>query len=335
VPLQNAPAKPDAGIATPFPPFQPLLRNPHWLTMAAAAWPRSLDTERFPVETRRIPTEPGVEIVVATQRPNRKVHGEVILVHGLEGSSEGRYMRGLAQTLLEARFAVHRMNIRFCGAGEAASRTLYHAGLTIDLRTLAGRCEMPPFLIGFSLGGNQVLKLVGEMGTGAVGRLSGAIAVSTPIDLLGCSRKMETGWGPYYAKHFLRSMKRRLKRREAQVDFQPDWERVQRAQSIFDFDDCVTAPAFGFRGAEHYYETQSSKGFLHSIAVPTLLLHSTDDPMVDSRAFGHTAFRSNPELTLLVTQHGGHVGFVSSDPANRFWVDRVARDWISARALPL
>src|SRR5690349_18654735 len=104
--------------ATEFAPFRPLIRNPHWTTIAASLWPRKLDLERFPTQARHIETQPGVKVLMQTQRPNRPARGEAILVHGLEGSADSRYMHGLAQTLLEADFVTHRTNIRSCGGTE-------------------------------------------------------------------------------------------------------------------------------------------------------------------------------------------------------------------------
>jgi len=313
-----------------FPSFNPLFRNPHWATIAASFWPRPLDVERFPVQARHVKTQPGVEVLVHTQRPNTPPRGEVILVHGLEGSSDAGYMRGMAQTLLRAGLITHRTNMRSCGGTERLCRTLYHGGLTDDLRALVATCEQAPVVIGYSLGGNQVLKLAGEMGTSGVGRLAAAIAISTPIDLLLCARKLEHGFARLYTHRFLNSMRSRLRRRTGLIDYQVPWERLNRAQTIFDFDDCITGPAFGFRGAEHYYETQSAKNFLDSIAVPTLIVHSMDDPMVDFTAYGHTAFRGNPDITLLATEHGGHVGFLAASSSERWWVDHTVRRWLES-----
>jgi uncharacterized protein len=286
--------------------------------------------ERYPVEPRVVPTQPGVKVLVHTQRPNRAARGEVILVHGLEGSSGAGYMRSMAQMLLEAGFVTHRSNIRFCGGSEALSPTLYHAGLTEDLRALVALCDSPPYVIGYSLGGNQVLKLVGEMGTAAVGRIAGAVAISSPIDLLLCSRKMESGFAQVYTRRFLYSMKTRLQRHSTAITYPIPWRRLAKARTIFDFDDCITGPSFGFRGAEHYYESQSAKNFLDGIAVPTLVIHSMDDPMVDFTSFGHPAFRGNSEITLLLTEHGGHVGFLAGSGGSRFWADEAVRQWLNA-----
>jgi predicted alpha/beta-fold hydrolase len=146
-------------------PFIPFFRNPHLLTIAGNYWQRQLDEKRFPVEARYYETEPGVQVLVHSQSPVGKPAGELILVHGLEGSSAAGYARSLAQAALEAGYVVHRYNMRSCGGTEHLSgTTLYHSGQTSDLlaviRQLHGRA--PIFLAGFSLGGNVVLKLAGD-----------------------------------------------------------------------------------------------------------------------------------------------------------------------------
>jgi predicted alpha/beta-fold hydrolase len=314
-----------------LPAFEPLFRNAHVSTIAAAYWPRPTTIDRFPAEERLIETEPGVRVIVKSHRPDRKPGGEVVLVHGLESSSEAPYILSLAEALLHAGFLVHRTNIRSCGGSEHLCRTLYHAGLTTDLRAILHSLHSPAFLVGFSLGGNQVLKLAGELGSELGPQshrlLAGAISISTPLDLLLCARKLERGFSRIYMDRFLRSMRARLARRQPQIDFRIPWERVRAARTIYDLDDCVTGPSFGFTGADHYYGTQSAQNFLNSIAVPTLIVHAADDPMVDLRAYSHPALHANPNIQLHLTRHGGHVGFLArSSP--RMWIDTLVPTWI-------
>ena len=139
------------------------------LSVLANFWPRRLDMRRYPVESRLYRTEPDVQVLVQSQRPpGGSPRGEMMLVHGLEGSSDAGYMRTMAKTALDAGYAVHRFNIRTCGGTEHLSNTLYHAGLTGDLRSVLAQFHeegrAPVHLVGYSLGGNQVLKLAGELG---------------------------------------------------------------------------------------------------------------------------------------------------------------------------
>jgi hypothetical protein len=312
--------------------FRPLFRNPHIATIAGNFWPRTLDERRYPVDWRLYRTEPGVQVLVHTQRPPGKPAGEVVLVHGLEGSSNSGYMRSMAQALLNLGYMTHRTNIRSCGGTEFLCNTLYHSGLTADLFALIMDLDRqrrtPVYLVGFSLGGNQALKLAGEMGPSARRLLAGVAAVSTPLDLLLCARKLERGFNRVYTWRFLRSMKRRLRERTKVLQFEVPWGRLERARTLFDFDDMITGPAFGFTGAEHYYNTQSAKNFLASIQVPTLIVHAQDDPMVDLAAYSHAALRENPAIETILTTHGGHVGFLSRGWP-RAWVDGVVSQWIA------
>ena len=148
-------------------PFVPYFRNPHLLTIAGNYWRRGVDERRFPVQAKFYDTEPGVQVLVHSQAPASEPVAQLILVHGLEGSSSAGYARSLAQAALEAGCATHRFNMRSCGGTEHLSgRTLYHSGQTSDLLAVIRQLPSgaPIFLAGFSLGGNVVLKLAGELG---------------------------------------------------------------------------------------------------------------------------------------------------------------------------
>jgi len=314
-------------------PFQPLFRNPHLATLAGNFWPRPLDEARFPTRAVIYETEPGTGILVEENRPAGMARGEVLLVHGLEGSSRSGYLVSLAQCLLEAGYAVHRMNLRGCGLSEPHSPTLYHSGLTADARRIleqwraAGRG--PRFLAGFSLGGNVVLKLAGELGEDASALVEGVAAVSTPVDLHACVRRILAPENRIYHQKFVRSLRRRYARRH-RMDPQrfPD-PGLKTIRTIFDFDDRITAPFFGFGGAPDYYATQSALRFTRAIRVPALLVQAEDDPMIPFGLFSSPEIRSNPQIRLLAVQHGGHLGFLARG-AHRFWLDLVLRDWFEA-----
>jgi predicted alpha/beta-fold hydrolase len=306
-------------------PFYPLFRNPHLATLAASLWPRKLDEARFPVTARLYRPEPEVQILIHTQAPEKPI-ADVMLVHGLEGSSDSGYMRSMAQTLLEAGFATHRMNIRTCGGTEFLCDTLYHAGLTTDifayLMDLDRQRRTPVFLVGFSLGGNMVLKLAGEMGDDAHRVLAGVVAVSTPLDLAACARRLNAFQNRIYQWHFVSSMKKRLELRRKILPPTLGWDRLKGLRTIYQLDDVFTGPSFGFSGAEHYYATQSAAQFLERIRVPAVLVHAQDDPMIPWEAYAQPAFETNPNLHLNAVACGGHIGFLSRD-LPRFWVDDV------------
>lgn len=313
-------------------PFVPFFRNPHLVTIAGNYWKRTLDEARFPVLPVQYQTEPTVRILVHQQQPVGEVLGELILVHGLEGSSDSGYVRSTANSALEAGYAVHRFNMRSCGGTEADSgSTLYHSGQTADLlavvRALAGQGRGPIFLTGFSLGGNVALKLAGEMGVRAQGLIAGVCAVSTPIDLAACVRTLRKPTNYIYASRFLGRLKDRIRRKEQITPGLFDLADLAKVHSIYDFDDVFTARSFGFGSADNYYATQSCQHFLEGIRVPTLMVQAKDDPLIPFEIFDLPVFQQNPNIRLLAQDHGGHVGFISRR-APRFWLDHVILEWL-------
>lgn len=314
-----------------MPAFIPLFKNPHLVTIAANYWRRPLDTERFPVEVKLYDTEPGVRVLVHSQRPSSAPVAEVIVVHGLEGSSQAGYAQSLSHQLLQAGWAAHRFNMRSCGGTEHLSgRGLYHSGQTSDLLAVVRqiKAEAPIFLAGFSLGGNVVLKLAGELGERAPELIAGVIAVSTPIDLAACARRLAAPSNFIYSRRFLGRLKQRVRVKAQSAPGLFALEHLDGVKTVYEFDDKFTAPAFGFGTADNYYATQSSNQFLERIQVPALLVHAKDDPLVPFEVYNHPAFARNPNLQLLAPEHGGHVGFISKTPP-RFWLDQVLLDWMS------
>lgn len=314
-------------------PFAPLFRNAHLATLAGNFWPRPLDEARFPTRRTLYRTAPDVGIAVEENRPQGEARGEVLLLHGLEGSSRSGYLISLAQRLLEAGFAVHRMNLRGCGLSEPYSPTLYHSGLTEDARSILAEWREsgrgPRFLAGFSLGGNVVLKLAGEMGADAAELVEGVCAVSAPIDLHACVRRIDAPSNWIYHQKFVRSLRRRYRRRH-KMDPQrfPDCG-IEKVRTIFEFDDLVTAPFFGFGHAPNYYATQSSLRFIPGIRVPALLVQAEDDPMIPFELYRRGEVGSNPSVRLLAVPHGGHLGFLARG-RRRFWLDEVLCQWFEA-----
>lgn len=316
----------------------PLVRNPHALTILANFARRRLDVRRWPVAHRLVETEPGIEVLVHSQRPGPAARGELLMIHGLESSSNAGYMRSMAQLALEHGFAVHRTNMRSCGGTEELCSTMYHAGLTDDTLHLLERLRderphEPLFLIGYSLGGNVALKLAGELGERARGLLDGVVAASTPIDLGACVRRMAEPQNRIYEWRFLKRLKERIRKR---AQCQPDMyslDELTRIRSVYEFDDLITAKHFGFGSADNYYGTQSAINFIPQIRVPTLLVQAVDDPLIPFAIYDDTRVRLNPCVELLAVDHGGHLGFLSN-AAPRFWVDRVILDWVERRAMP-
>jgi predicted alpha/beta-fold hydrolase len=306
-------------------PFQPLFRNPHLQTIAGHYWKRP-SGDAFPVERRYVQTEPGVQVLVESQRPPGRAAGEIVMVHGLEGSGEAGYMQSLSAIALRAGFAAHRFNMRTCGGTERLSQTLYHAGLTSDLvavlREFRREGREPAFLVGFSLGANVVLKLAGEMGEDALPLVGGVCGVSAPLDLSACAHRIAEPDNRLYERRFVNRMRDRLcaTGRYSIDDF-------AGLDTVIGIDQRITAPSFGFGDAENYYRTQSALRFLAGIRVPVLLIQAKDDTFIPFEIFGSEAVRSNSRIELLATEHGGHLGFIGRKP-QRFWADQAIIDWI-------
>jgi len=307
-------------------PFAPLFRNPHLQTIAAHYWRRPGYDARFPIEERLYRTETDVQVLVESQRPAGRALGEIVMVHGLEGSGRAVYIRSLSGAALGAGFAAHRYNMRTCGGTEQLCRTLYHGGLTSDLRAVVRELKNegrgPIFLVGFSLGGNVVVKLAGELGESGPEFLGGVCAVSAPLDLEACSRRMARLENRLYQRRFVRRMRQRMcaTGRYRRLDF-------AGLHSVAAIDDRITAPSFGFGNAGNYYRTQSALGYLGELRVPVLLIYAKDDPMVPAETFDAPPVRGNPWIERLATEHGGHLGFLGRQPY-RFWLDTAIMDWV-------
>jgi len=284
------------------------------------------------MESRLVRTDPDAQVLVQTQSPERP-RAEVVFVHGLEGGGDAGYIVSMSHACLSAGLVTHRFHMRTCGGTEHLAKTLYHAGLTGDLLafltqrkgTRRKEPRLPVFLVGFSLGGNVVLKLAGELGDAAGELIAGVCAVSTPIDLSACARRIGERDNHLYERRFVKRMRNRLIATGRYSE-----EQFRNARSIYAIDDLFTAPSFGFGSADHYYETQSAGRYLDRIRIPALLIQAKDDTFIPFDIFDHPAFRSNPNLTLLATEYGGHLGFLQRH-GRRFWLDEVVTEWIGTR----
>ncbi len=256
-------------------------------------------------------------------------HPALLLVHGLEGSSESAYMLGTAEKAWAAGFSVVRLNQRNCGGTEHLTPTLYHSGRSGDFRAivleLIERDRLPEvFAAGFSMGGNLILKMAGEFGDSAPQELRGIVAVAPCFDLAACADALGEPRNFVYNRHFVKRLKLRIRHKAGLF---PEiystngfFEDLRRVGTVRDFDQVITAPFCGFAGADDYYERSSAMHLLAAIAKPTLILTAQDDPFVPFSTFANQAIRENPDIALLAPQYGGHCGFISQESgAERFW----------------
>ncbi len=261
-----------------------------------------------------------------------------LVLHGLEGSARRPYVLLTYRAL--ARHGVRPVGLNFRGCSGEPNRTprFYHSGETDDaalvLRRLRDRFPASAFGgIGFSLGGNVLLKLVGEGDGRAHGLLDAAVGVSVPFDLSAGSRGLESGlMNRLYTYYFMRSLRRKAAAKRQHIADACDVDAVLAAPTLRAFDDAATAPLHGFEDAEDYYGRSSSNRLLEHIRIPTLLLHSLDDPFLPPHALPRDVAESNPCIVTAFTEGGGHVGFIEGPPwSPRFWAEEEAARFLAAQ----
>jgi predicted alpha/beta-fold hydrolase len=241
----------------------------------------------------------------------------LLLLHGLEGTVRSHYVTGFFREAAQRGWGADLLIFRGCGDELNAAPRLYHSGETSDLAFIVERIReqypsAPLVLAGVSLGGNVLLKFLGEAGAGACDYVAAAAAVSVPFDLERGARFIGRGFSSIYDRHFLRSLRRKALDKLVQHPGLFDRDALMRARNIYEFDDAVTAPVHGFVDAHDYYTRSSSIRYLDRIRVPTLLLSAVDDPFLPSEVLDEVRLiaSTNAMLHLEFTAHGGHVGFV-------------------------
>lgn len=263
----------------------------------------------------------------------------VLLQHGLEGSALRGYALNVYHELARYGIASVGLNFRSCSGELNRAQRLYHSGETEDTRFIVQLLHdrFPNAAIGaigFSLGGNALLKYLGEEGDAA--RLRCAVAVSVPYDLgAGADYLDRSVMGRFYTRLFVKALVQKSLNKAELIAPSCDFERGLRARSFREFDDAITAPLHGFAHADDYYERSSSAQFLPAIRVPTLLLHSEDDPFLPKTAIPYSNIARNPLLHPVITKTGGHVGFIHGSPVMpRFWAERTAARFLAASLAP-
>lgn len=303
------------------PPFRPapLARGPHAQTLLGKALRRPPPVR---VHSERWDTPDGDEVRVDLGPGADHARLPLALVlHGLEGSSERAYVRLLMAALLERGVATLALNFRGCGGPPNRLPRAYHSGDSEELAWVVDRlrARWPDRLLGaagFSLGGNVLLKYLGERG--AATPLSAAAVASVPLDLDAAERHIDgPGVHRLYRRYFLDSLKAKVAAKAHLLDASLV-ARVRRAQSLRAFDDLVTAPLHGFRDATDYYRRSSALGFVGGVRVPTLVVQAADDPFLPLPG-PPPDLRSNPALALRWTRRGGHLGFLGGSLRRPHW----------------
>ena len=297
----------------------------HRQTICAAFLPRAIELPQ--AEERLFTVDHGVQVLAHCHWQAKRAPC-LLLVHGLEGSSRSQYVMGTAQKALAAGFSVVRMNIRNCGGTERLGPTLYHSGLSGDVAAIvkeliAADGVASLGVAGFSMGGNQVLKMAGEFGSEAPKELKAVAAVCPGVDLSASADALHLRGNRIYEIWFLWWLRQSLKRKQQLFPDRYAVHGYRWLRSIREFDDRITAPHCGFQGAEDYYTRASAAPVLEKIAVPTLVLHAEDDPFVRLTPPTRERLRRNPQVKLVETASGGHCGFLAE--ANGYdgrWAER-------------
>ncbi len=294
--------------------------NPHTQTIAS-----SFFKEKLPVDYRRveIPTHDGdfLELdLIESEAPNKCA----VLFHGLEGNSSRFYVQNLAATLAQSGWNVVAVNFRGCGSRLNNKPYAYHAGFTSDYKTVFSWVmeQMQPAQMvaaGFSLGGNALLKYLGENGSDHP--LKAAVAISPPFDLLEGAHQLKKGFNKVYDLYFIRSISAKLEEHRRRF---PDLPRFN-GKSLYDFDDQITAPLHGYASAVEYYSSNSSKIFIPEIETQTLIIHSIDDPICPIKYAPFDVMKEKLNIHTLFTEKGGHVAFWSREEN---WLNKGIVNWL-------
>jgi uncharacterized protein len=263
----------------------------------------------------------------------------VLLLHGLEGTERSHYSQGLLGEMRRRGWSADLMIWRSCGSEPNRARRFYHSGETGDLafalhRIARDRPDAPVAVAGVSLGGNVLLKYLGEQREAALTLVVAAAAVSVPFDLGRGSDYINQGFSKIYQKYFLGSLKRKAIEKQSRYPDLPNPARIDAIRSLRDFDDTLTAPVHGFEDAVDYYARSSSIGYLQGIAVNTLLLNARDDPFLPREVLAEVCLiaRRNSHLTLDFPERGGHAGFVGGRNPFRplYYLERRVGDFLAS-----
>jgi predicted alpha/beta-fold hydrolase len=319
-------------------PFEPAwwAAGPHLQTIAGRFMRPELE---LPLERERWDTPDGDFIDLDFSAEPETANGSpaplVLLLHGLEGSARRAYAMGSYLELARRGVRAVGLNFRSCSGEPNRLPRAYHSGDTADLSFVLRRLQerfpgRPLGALGFSLGGNVLLKLLGERGAHAP--VAAAAAVSVPYDLAAGAKCLEiSAMGRLYAWHFLRMLRRKVHWKSSMLRERIALEAVLAARTLREFDDLATAPLHGFRDADHYYGESSSARFLTRIVIPTLLIHALDDPFQPREHVPFDAIEENPALIPAFVDQGGHVGFVEGAPrAPSFWAEEQAARFLAS-----
>jgi len=310
--------------------------------MTVYAWARRRSLPQLPAPADRLFEIDADTRVLARchWQPEPTAHATMVALHGLEGSSDAHYMRGIADKAFRRGFNVVRLNQRNCGSTEHLSTGLYHSGLTSDveavLEQLAVVDRLPSLVVsGYSLGGNLALRLAGGYGETPPLWLHAVCAVSPTLELGACMDLLERPANRLYEWNFMQSLQRRMRKKARLFPGRYDVRGIWRLWRVRAFDDRFTAPHHGFAGAADYYYRAASMRVVDRIRVPALVITAEDDPFIALPPFRDPAVTGNSAITLAITRYGGHCGFIEAarNGYDGYWAEREIVDF-AARHVP-
>jgi uncharacterized protein len=308
---------------------RPSLRDGHRMTLYGWGNPRYFP-QLPPTTIRYFDVEPDARVLAHCHwQPRRWERPAILLLHGLNGSSDAHYMKGIAAKAFGRGFNVVRLNQRNCGGTEHLAAGLFHSGLTADakhvIRELVDVDGVPAIAVaGYSLGGNLALKLAAEYGPDPPAALQAVAAVSPIIEIAECVAALERRENFLYEWNFVRELKKRMRRKDRFGPGRYDLSKLDAIRTVREFDDAYTAPHFGFRDASDYYHRASAMRIIDRIRIPALVITAEDDPFVPSRPFHDPKVTRNPHIEVRLCEHGGHCGFVgpASGEDDGYWAEK-------------
>jgi predicted alpha/beta-fold hydrolase len=312
-------------------PFTPRRRLERGHVMTVWCWAAKRPLQLPEPEARLFQVTPDTKVLAHCYwQADRRRHPTLLAMHGLEGSSSAHYMLGLADKALQAGFNAVLLNQRNCGGTENLGPGLYHSGLIDDaafvIRELAATDGIDRVVAaGYSLGGNLALRLAGTHSPVDLPSLKAVCAVSPVLELEACVRALERGSNFVYQWNFVRNLKNRMRRKNACFPDRFDMSRLDRIRTVRQFDAVYTAPFFGFASAEDYYHRAAALRVAGNIQVPALVMTAEDDPFVPVEPFRDPQLTGNPNITVAVTKHGGHCGFLaerSGPDDDGYWAEQ-------------
>ena len=310
----------------------PWLQGGHWQTIYPVLFRIK---PRLSFRRIHLPTPDGdrisLDLSMVGETPSPR--GIAVLSHGLEGDSRRRYILGMARALMEDGWDVLARNFRCCGGEMNLLPGMYHSGQTEDLHTVLQYCLEQGYtrivLVGFSMGGNQVLKYLGENPERVPKEVVAAAAFSVPCDLVGCAQTLDMPSNRLYMAYFLYSLRRKVREKHQKYPDLYPIAGLENVHTFAQFDDRYTAPVHGFASALDYWEKSSCLPHLAAIRVPTLLTNARNDPFLSSTCFPEQIAEESTALFLETPEQGGHVGFVPGEGGPNYWSEARAVEFFT------